>query len=863
MTVARRPHPAHRVVAALAEQFPAASRSQITTLLLQLVAKGFLLSDLRPPTTAEDPLPWLVERLKDTPAAADTAAKAATVVDELSRYEAAPLGVDAAFLETTRMTLGSLDWADIPLHVDLRLDADVCLPPVVAHEVEASATALWRLSPQGRGMRHLRSYHVDFLEKYGTGRLVPLMEVTDPVSGIGVPAGYEGPPARQRQEASPAPVTEDQRRRSRVLHMLYAQALSSGSPEIEITDEILAELSSLDAEPFEVPDQLEIYAEIHSASLQDILAGRFELSIGANPGSYTAGASLSRFSGVLGAEAAARVTALQRDLPDLGAVRADLHYRPRASRSGNISRSTGWHRYRVVAGTYPHALDGPDDRTADLPLDDIYVGATVAGMYAWSQTLGRPITAIQTTMLNQRSQAPNPVRLLNDIAFEGKRLWAPFDWGSLIDAPYLPRLRYSRSVLWPRTWRLPARLSTAHTDPVAWCDEVRSWCTAQGVPRFVSSGLGDQRLPYDLESDFDLQMLHRGAGRNTVLTVQESLGGPDQCWLQEEEDSGRKHVAEGVFLLTGARAPKAPPALQRVLPTGRVMPPRPAELDCTSDPGGEWLYAKLYVEPGQQDSLLTDQIADICRAACTAGRTDRWFFIRYQDPDAHLRLRLHGDPRVLYGDVLPLLTDMVSQQRARRTVREMTLAPYDPEIERYGGAEVMESAERVFQTDSEVVLRVLEATRQGASDLTLVEAAAVGVVRLLTAFGGADQAGAWLMRTGTVQEYRDEFRRFRRRLVPAVAGADGHWRGADRSPHPLEPLFALSGQALRDYATALDRAAADDAPVVERGAIAASLVHMHCNRLLGTDRDAEAQALAFARHCLEAIASRGKAELCV
>ncbi|MDF5752129.1 PDZ domain-containing protein [Spongiactinospora sp. TRM90649] len=43
------------------------------------------------------------------------------------------------------------------------------------------------------------------------------------------------------------------------------------------------------------------------------------------------------------------------------------------------------------------------------------------------------------------------------------------------------------------------------------------------------------------------------------------------------------------------------------------------------------------------------------REAVSEGSVDRWLFVRYADPDPHLRLRLHGDPGRLMGEVLPAL----------------------------------------------------------------------------------------------------------------------------------------------------------------------------------------------------------------
>ncbi|MEK8106376.1 thiopeptide-type bacteriocin biosynthesis protein [Micromonospora sp. M12] len=65
-------------------------------------------------------------------------------------------------------------------------------------------------------------------------------------------------------------------------------------------------------------------------------------------------------------------------------------------------------------------------------------------------------------------------------------------------------------------------------------------------------------------------------------------------------------------------------------------------------PGGEWLYALVYCSGERQDELLR------AVPALAAGLdVDRWFFLRYGDPDPHLRLRFHGAPAVLTTGCCP------------------------------------------------------------------------------------------------------------------------------------------------------------------------------------------------------------------
>lgn len=88
--------------------------------------------------------------------------------------------------------------------------------------------------------------------------------------------------------------------------------------------------------------------------------------------------------------------------------------------------------------------------------------------------------------------------------------------------------------------------------------------------------------------------------------------------------------------------------------------------------------------------------------------SDQWFFIRYSDPDWHLRLRFHGDPKRLQSTVVPLLQETVMPLMADGQVRCLQYDTYYREIDRYGGDASMLHAEKSFHIDSAAVLQMVE-----------------------------------------------------------------------------------------------------------------------------------------------------------
>ena len=55
--------------------------------------------------------------------------------------------------------------------------------------------------------------------------------------------------------------------------------------------------------------------------------------------------------------------------------------------------------------------------------------------------------------------------------------------------------------------------------------------------------------------------------------------------------------------------------------------------------GSEWVYYKIYTGPKTADSILVDFIKPIVDQLLKDGIIKMWFFIRYADPEFHLRVR--------------------------------------------------------------------------------------------------------------------------------------------------------------------------------------------------------------------------------
>lgn len=183
----------------LAAEFPATPPEKINRLIVELVAHRVLVSALRAPSTITDPLGYLLARLRTHHASG--LSHLAPLLRELREIHTRMEGADRAEPAGSGRALRAavidrmrelVPVSDVPLAVDLVLDARAMLPGAVAREAEAAATVLARLASHPHGTAPWREYAERFRQWYGTGALVQVAELTDPVMGLGYPVGYPG-----------------------------------------------------------------------------------------------------------------------------------------------------------------------------------------------------------------------------------------------------------------------------------------------------------------------------------------------------------------------------------------------------------------------------------------------------------------------------------------------------------------------------------------------------------------------------------------------------------------------------------------------------------------------------------------------
>jgi thiopeptide-type bacteriocin biosynthesis protein len=332
-------------------------------------------------------------------------------------------------------------------------------------------------------------------------------------------------------------------------------------------------------------------------------------------------------------------------------------------------------------------------------------------------------------------------------------------------------------------------------------------------------GAHDRSLTVDLDNALSVDSLAHVLAQGAATLV-EMWPSPDRLCARGPRGA---YVHELIVPLLSDAPASAPPPRPRAATTTTMIQ--------SFAPGSEWLHVKLFANPAPAEHLLRELVAPLVEAVTACGAADRWFFIRYDDPQWHVRLRLHGPPARLHDEVLPRL-EQAALARSPEPIWRIQIEPYDREIDRYGGPDGIVIAEEIFWRDSVAALSIVDALAAEPDDTMRRHALFRGADALLDDLG-YDLAGKRELVARLAADWNrgldvDETRRLGLRFRHERAALEAALRVTD--DRVGEALHRRSAH-LRPVAARLRALEAEGALTRPRAEIVASLLHMHLNRV--------------------------------
>jgi thiopeptide-type bacteriocin biosynthesis protein len=678
---------------ALVEDDPEIALEDAEGYVHELIDAQLLVSSIGPRVTGGDPTSDLVDQVREHPDLIGMAARLGEVQQGLTAIDGDGLGASPdRYREVAQLLDGLPATAALPslFQVELaRTARDLTLGREAVTEVLRGVEILRRLS---RPSHNLRRFVEAFAARYGDAE-VPLLEALDEESGIGFDASTSGgamavPLLEGLRVSAEEPVTQFSGRDALLLRKVE-EAQRTGQLIVGLSPGELQRLGHEGALP--LPAAFFVVARIAARSQQALSCGDFTVLVtsAAGPSGDNVLAAcrgndqlLAMLSEHLCAEEAARSEA----------VFAEVVYLPEAG-TGNVM-------VRPVLRDYEITLLGrsgaPEER--QIPVSDLVVSIDRAEqIVVRSLRLSREVIPRMTAPAHAKPPAIGAYRFLCALQHQGVATDLAFRWGPLETLAFLPRIQIGRVILARARWRLFADALRGLANPgVARFRAVQRLREELGIPRRVEVGDAERWLPLDLDNALCVDALgHMAKDRLDVVLREEFPVFDELC--ATGPDGRFVHELVIPFLRDDRPQTASEPAARPALIARRFLP------------GSEWLQADIYTGTGSVDRVITELIAPWVADSLISSAADCWFFLRYDlgPRGSQLRVRIHGDPARLVGEVFPALQASAAALAQQGVIWNVALDSYQRETARYGGPRGIEIAERMFHADSDAVAALL------------------------------------------------------------------------------------------------------------------------------------------------------------
>jgi len=836
-------------------QNPNVPGNRIGDFLSQLLENEYLLSELRPPLINTDMLDYLINTLSKINNIEDIQLyvnKLNEIQKLIAGYNATPIGEGMDIYNEIIRLQKELYECKSYLQVDLKTHVkNNILDSNLKNDLEQFASAMYKLAPTDKMSDEMASYIGLFIERYGHSTEIPVMELLDIDKGLGSPAHYQVNAIARPISHRPKAMKEN--RLKALLEKKTMLALREGKKAIELTDNDIdhvckGEQPDESLHPMARPQSFELYLLAHPGA-------EHIFTLAPTVASDGYGKSFGRFSDMLTKEES---LLLKEGFEKNKAffddyIIAEICEVPSTGRTSNVTLNNSDYDYQIALTTNPC-----EDKHV-ISIRDLYIGvdSTSNNFYIKSKSLNKKVIATMTSMMNP-TFGSSALRFLREISSMYKKsvvygIVSIFDFNH----EYSPRITYGTVIIKPETWMISNEILGIKNEKGKNSEEIiekkfNSFRQKWDVPRYVFLNEGDNRLLLDLDNPHHKNEIYNLMKKNMPATLTE-LG----CNFEDyaaSDASGKKYVTEIVvpFLLETTNKNKTDKKSddETILKTQSNISENQMKIERDKLmllPGNtEWLYYKLYGYSKRQNELISI-IYEAMEQLVSNGLAQKYFYIRYADPEPHLRIRIQpseGKFPDLFVTISNLLNNFYNDGLISKTVNDS----YMRESERYGGPQLIKHAEDYFYNDSKLAMKLLTMERFGKLNFNMDFIGISFIISVLEAFGlSIEEQEVYLSSMSDKKSYRKDFQNSRQMIMNAVDSSDNWFSIRYHASNPeIYDLLNENSHHLKIYANAIFESDSRGELTNSIKGIVSSIIHMFCNRF--RDNAWEMKMYALARH---------------
>ncbi|MBN8696475.1 MAG: lantibiotic dehydratase [Bacteroidetes bacterium] len=524
---------------------------------------------------------------------------------------------------------------------------------------------------------NLNRFKENFTKEYD-GQYIPLLQALDTESGI----GYKGKDINGLSEfVDDLKLPHKQKYVSgfselqSVLLKILIKGIKEGKHAIQIIEK---DFSNLNYQTESLPDTIPIIFKRLSNNKYYIQ----------NIGGGSAANLIGRFAQENSEinEVLQKIIAFEQDANN-EFVFAEINHLPE-KRTGNILRRPKTFHYEI-----PYLASSSAEVTKKIYPEDLYVSIKNNRIMLWSKSLKKYIIPRLTTAHNFTSRSLPVYNFLCDLQYQQfQKSYLGLNWSMLsIDTDFFPRIEFGDFVLSRARWVI--RKEDWDIEKISNDEGLMRWCQEKKLPKCFLIIENDNELYIDLSIEIAKRVFLKHLISNSITNIEEYIS-----FEKDDNEMNSQVWGNEIFsIIYNSKTKK-----KELYNFDKI------ELASKRDfiIGDEWFYIKIYAGFKSVDNILIFHLPKLLNKFKKNEISDDFFFVRFTDPDLHLRIRFRVKSKIDNNKLIYHINDFIKSITKYEKISNFQIETYKREIERYGSKSI-DICENIFCIDSKYTLSFL------------------------------------------------------------------------------------------------------------------------------------------------------------
>ncbi len=329
------------------------------------------------------------------------------------------------------------------------------------------------------------------------------------------------------------------------------------------------------------------------------------------------------------------------------------------------------------------------EKVEQISLDDIYICLRHNKIKLFSKKFNKEIKIYNSTAHNYNYNSLPIYQFLSDIQHQDYTNALHINFGSVNENAFqkFPRITYGENIILSlATWKISLEDLESITE-----NSLQDYIKSEKIPQYFCIVNGDHKLLIDYKNPILLSVVLNELKKMKHIKIQEFIYDvKEENYVNEIILSVKNEVYKANASLLPKRNPESINVQRKFIP------------------GDSWIYYKIYTGVKTANYLIINYLSKVGEYLIEKGLIEKWFFIRYNDPEFHIRFRLRlKSAEKSISNTISTINEILSNEFNNKSIWDIQLGTYNRELERYG-VDTIDAIENFFYYDTLMAISILK-----------------------------------------------------------------------------------------------------------------------------------------------------------